>query len=66
MHALPMLLSILVGGMFGVLAWRLLRFRTRETGGGSFWAHDDLLLGLSFLAAFVLGVFLTYVVVSIG
>ena len=66
MHTMPVLLVILAGTLFGVLAWAMLQIRPRQTAHTGFGARDDVLLGLSLLAAFVLGVFLTYMVITIG
>jgi hypothetical protein len=66
MQAIPVLLAILVGLLFGLLTWGFLRVRGREAGDASIGIRDDVLLGLLVLAAFSLGVFLTYMVVAIG
>jgi hypothetical protein len=66
MQAIPVLLAILVGLLFGLLAWGLLRMRSREAEEVLIGAGDDLLAGLLVLAAFALGVFLTYMVIVIG
>jgi len=66
MQAIPVLLAILVGLLCGLLTWGLLRMRGREAGETPIGVRDDVLLGLLVLAAFALGVFLTYMVVAIG
>jgi len=66
MQAIPVLLAILVGLLFGLLAWGLLRVRGGYAGETLVGVRDDVLLGLLVLAAFALGVFLTYMVVVIG
>ncbi len=66
MQAIPVLLAILVGLLFGLLAWGFLRIRSREAGEALIGARDDVLTGLMVLAAFALGVFLAYMVVAIG
>jgi hypothetical protein len=66
MQAIPVLLAILVGLLFGLLAWGFLRMRSREAEEALMGAGDDLLTGLLVLAAFALGVFLTYMVIVIG
>jgi hypothetical protein len=66
MQAIPVLLAILVGLLFGLLTWGLLRMRGREGGATLIGVRDDVLLGLLVLSAFALGVFLTYMVIAIG
>jgi hypothetical protein len=66
MHAIPVLLTILVGLLFGLLAWGFLRMRSQEAGDALMAVRDDVLTGLLVLAAFALGVFLTYMVIAIG
>jgi len=66
MQTIPVLLAILVGTLFGLLVWGLVRSGSRETGESLAGARDDVLTGLLVLSAFGLGVFLTYVVVTIG
>ena len=66
MQAIPVLLAVLVGLLCGLLTWGLLRMRGREEGEPLAGARDDVLLGLLVLAAFALGVFLTYMVIAIG
>jgi membrane protease YdiL (CAAX protease family) len=66
MHAIPVLLAILVGLLFGLLAWGFLRAQSHEAGEALMGVRDDVLTGLLVLAAFALGVFLTYMVIAIG
>ena len=66
MHAIPVLLAILVGLLFGLLAWGFLRMQSREVGEALIEVRGDVLTGLLVLAAFALGVFLTYVVIAVG
>jgi hypothetical protein len=66
MRAIPVLLAILVGLLFGLLTWGLLRVRGREAGEALIGVRDDVLIGLLVLAAFALGVFLTYMFIAIG
>ena len=65
MQAIPVLLAILVGLLFALLVLGSLRTRTR-TGGTLVGTGDGVLTGLLVLAAFALGVFLTYMVISVG
>jgi hypothetical protein len=66
MRAIPVLLAILTGLVFALVAWGLLRIRSRETGETLVGAGDVMLTGLLVLAAFALGMFLTYIVIVIG
>lgn len=66
MQTIPVLLAILVGLLFGLLAWGFLRLRSHKAGETLIGAEDGVLAGLLVLSAFALGVFLTYVVIVIG
>ena len=66
MQAIPVLLAILVGLLFGLLAWGFLRMRNPKTGETLIEASDGVLAGLLVLATFALGVFLTYMVIVIS
>jgi hypothetical protein len=59
-HAVPLLLSGLVGLLLALLAWGLLRIQRQADGSITTETRDDLLLGLLALAAFSLGAFVTY------
>jgi hypothetical protein len=70
-HAIAVLLAILVGLLFGLLAWGLLRMRSHSdgrygAGEASIVVRDGVLLGLLVLAAFALGVLVSYMVIVIG
>jgi ABC-type multidrug transport system fused ATPase/permease subunit len=58
---IPFVVSILVGFLLGLVTVGLLRLRRSPTDDSILGANDVLLLGLLILAAFALGVFLTYV-----
>jgi hypothetical protein len=60
--AVPLFISILVGLLLGLVAVGLLGLVRRPSEGGWFENGDGLLLGLLALAAFAMGVFLTYLV----
>ncbi len=63
-HAIPVLLGLVVLLLISVVVWGLSRDRQ-----GDIWlmkTHDDLLLGLLVLAAFISGAFLTYVFLRLG
>ena len=60
-HAIPILLGILVGAVLSLVVWGLQRSTSHVQGDSVMGARGDVLLGLLVLAAFALGVFLTYV-----
>ena len=66
MHAVPVLLAILVGLLFGLLAWGFLRVQGPNAGETLMGVRDDVLTGLLVLAAFTLGIFLAYILIAIG
>jgi hypothetical protein len=57
---MPLVISILVGFLLGLVTVGLLRLRHSPTEGSLPGTGDALLLGLLALAAFAMGVFLTY------
>jgi hypothetical protein len=64
-HITPIILiSILIGLLFGLLVWGFWRARHRDLDHMLLESHDDLLLGLLVLGAFAMGVFLTYALVN--
>jgi hypothetical protein len=66
MQAIPVLLAILVGLLFGLLAWGFLRMQRHDAGKALTGTGDGVLTGLLVLAAFALGMFLTYIVMVVG
>lgn len=60
--AVPLLISVLVGLLLGLVAVGFLGLRRRPAEGNWSTTGDGLLLGLLALAAFAMGVFLTYLV----
>ena len=66
MQAIPVLLAILVGLLFVLLAWGFLRMRRQDVREALLGTGDAVLAGLLVLAAFALGVFLTYMVIALG
>ncbi len=58
--AIPLLLSILVGFLLGLVAVGILRLRHHPAEAGSTVISDDVLVGFVALAAFAMGAFLTY------
>jgi hypothetical protein len=66
MSVIPLLLSVLVGLVLGLMAWNILRLRRRAADDGPVDTGNGLLLGLLILGAVALGMFLTYVLVGLG
>jgi hypothetical protein len=64
-HAILFLLSILVGLLIGLVAWGFYRARNHRFDKALLAKRDDMLLGLVVLAAFSLGIFLTYALVGL-
>jgi hypothetical protein len=58
--AIPLLLSILVGFLLGLVVVGILRLRHHPAETGSIAIPDDVLVGFVALAAFAMGAFLTY------
>ena len=65
-HAVLLLLSLLIGLMIGLVAWGFARSRRHAGSEALLRAPDGLLLGLLVLAAFAIGVFLTYLLLTFG
>jgi hypothetical protein len=63
-HAIPILLSVLVGAVLVLSVWGLQRSRSHVAGDSVMGTRGDVLLGLLVLAAFALGIFLTYVLIG--
>ena len=61
----PLLLSLLVGGTLGLVAWGLIREHNREVSSAWFQTSDRLLVGLLTLAAFAIGAFVTYILLIV-
>ena len=59
MNAVPLLLSVFVGLLLGLVAWAFLRLRNPSQDTW-FEMRDDILLALLVLAALAVGSFLTY------
>jgi hypothetical protein len=60
------LFSIIAGLLFGVIAWGVWRIKGQDIGSDWTRPRDDVLLGLLVLAAFAIGVFLTYALLGPG
>jgi hypothetical protein len=63
-NAIPILLGVLVGVVLSLVVWGLRRSQSHVIGDSVMRARGDVLLGLLVLAAFALGVFLTYVLIG--
>jgi hypothetical protein len=63
-HTIPALLSVLVGLIVSLTVWGFVRGRNREIGVVWMGTPDGMLLAMLVLAAFAMGVFLTYVLLS--
>ena len=63
-HAIPVLLGVLVGAVLSLVVWGLQRSRSHVRGDSVMGTRGDVLLGLLVVAAFALGVFLTYVLIG--
>ncbi len=63
-HAVPLLLGLLVGLLLGLVTWGLLRAVASEASDNITGSGDGLVLALLALAAFSLGAFLTYLLLS--
>lgn len=63
--AIPLLVSLLIGFVLGVVTWGAPRL-TRRKNDAELAGHDRALLGLLASAAFALGVFVTYIFFGIG
>jgi len=61
----PLVISVLVGFLLGLVTLGALRLRRSPPEGSFPGTNDALLLGLLALAAFAMGVFLTYVLVGV-
>lgn len=62
---IPLVISIMVGFLLGLVTVGLLRLRRSPAHGSFPGTSDALLLGLLALAAFALGVFLTYMLFGV-
>jgi hypothetical protein len=65
MHTVPLLLSILVGLLLGLVTWGFFRIRRHITDGDQVETRDDILLGLLAFAVFSVGAFITYILLLV-
>jgi hypothetical protein len=65
-HAILLLLSILVGLLIGLMTWGFFQARNHKFDASVLGKRDDVLLGLMVLAAFSLGIFLTYALMGLS
>ncbi len=64
-YAGPLLLSLLIGLLVALVAWGFQRVRARQTLCAEPDWRDDVLVGTLILAAFAVGIFLTYALLSL-
>jgi hypothetical protein len=62
----PLLLSVLLGLLLGLIGWGLLGAWRSGARDAFVETQDDLLMGLLALSAFAAGVFVTYLVIGLG
>lgn len=65
-HVIPSLLSILTGLLLSLVVWAIVRDRYQEVGVASRGTPDRVLLAMLLLAAFAMGVFLTFLLLTFG
>jgi nitrate reductase gamma subunit len=65
-HAIPILLGFLVLLLIGLVVVGFVRSQSQQVNGSPTGTRDDLLLELLVFAAFISGVFLTYVFLRSG
>jgi uncharacterized membrane protein len=63
-HEVPLLLALLVGLLLGLAIAALLRNRTNRAAEASHDARGDTLTAMLVLGAFVMGAFVTYVLLG--
>jgi hypothetical protein len=62
---IPLLLTILVALMLGLIAYGFWRSRRRETGDMPITSRDDVLVGFVVLAILALAIFLSYALLGL-
>lgn len=62
---IPLVISILVGFLLGLVTMGLLRLRRSPIDSNLPESSDALLLGLLVLAVFAMGIFLTYILLGL-
>ncbi len=65
-HLAPVLVSLMVGLLLGMVTWSQVRSRRHNAASAGAQTHDDLLVAFLVLAAFGLGAFVTYVLLDTG
>ncbi len=65
MYVIPILLGVLIGWVLALLAGGLGRFQNQRVGSLLMRIRGDVLVWLLILAAFTLGVFVTYVLMGL-
>jgi uncharacterized BrkB/YihY/UPF0761 family membrane protein len=66
LSAIPLLLTVLVGFMLGLVAWGVLRLRHRTVDDAFLDTDNRILVGLLVLGVLALGAFLTYLLLGLG
>lgn len=61
--SVPTLLGMLVSGALALMVYGLVRLRREDTPRASRGRRDDMLFWLLVLAAFAMGIFMTYIFV---
>jgi hypothetical protein len=64
-YAVPLILAVLVGLLFGLLAWSVLKGRHQDAQDELLEHYDPLLVGLLLLASLAMGVFLVYLLLGL-
>lgn len=64
--AIPLLISILVLALLGLMSWGFWRYRSYQNDDALMGSYDQMLIGLLILSTFALKVFLTYLLPCFG
>ncbi len=60
-HVIPVLLGVLIGLMLALVTWGFWHSQNQGVAGFVMGARGDILVWLLILAAFTLGIFITYI-----
>ena len=63
-YVIPILLVVLIGLVLALVTWGLWRSQNQRAGNLLMGARGDVLVWLLILAAFTLGIFITYVLMG--
>jgi hypothetical protein len=64
-YAVPMLVSVVIGLLLVLVVWGFQRVRARQIVCAEPDWRDDILVGTLMLAAFAVGIFLTYALLNL-